>query len=108
MENRAKGTVKMTESEGLAQKWRWELTKSIQRQKQGEKKKKQRERESEIKERELKKELSRRVVEMSRLVQCPRLAQASQLGSRVHPTEHHDHGAHAGAGLAFRAHVQDF
>ena len=107
MENGAKGTVKMTESEGLAQKWGWELTKSIQRQKQG-KKKKQRDRESEIKERELKKELSRRVVEMSRLVQCPRLAQASQIGSRVHPTEHHDHGACAGAGLAFRAHVQDF
>ena len=73
-----------------------------------EEKKKQRERESEIKERELKKELSRRVVEMNRLVQCPRLAQASQLGSRVHPTEHHGHQACAGAGPAFRARVQDF
>ena len=106
MENRAKGTVKMTENKGLAQKWGWELTKSIQRQKRG--KKKQRQRESEIKERELKKELSRRVVEMTRLVQCPRLAQASQLGSRVHPTEHHGHQACAGAGPAFRARVQDF
>lgn len=71
-------------------------------------KKKQRERESEIKERELKKELSRQVVEMSRLVQCPRVAQASQLGSRVHPTKHHSHQACAGAGPAFRARIQDF
>ena len=39
MENRAKGTVKMTENKGLAQKWGWELTKSIQRQKRGKKKK---------------------------------------------------------------------
>jgi len=107
VENRAKGIVKMTESKGLAQKWGWELTKLIQRQKRGEKKK-QRERESEIKERELKKELSRQVVEMSRLVQCPRVAQASQLGSRVHPTKHHSHQACAGAGPAFRARVQDF
>lgn len=106
MENRAKGTIKMTESEGLAQKWGWELTKSIQRQKKREKKK-QRERESEIKERELKKELSRREVEMSRLVQCPRLAQASQLGSRVHPTEHHGYRVCAGAGPTFKARVQD-
>ena len=104
MEKRAKGTIKMTESEGLAQKWGWELTKSIQRKKR---EKKQRERESEIKKRELKKELSRREVEMSKLVQCPRLAQASQLGSRVHPTEHHGYRVCAGAGPAFKARVQD-